>query len=165
MTARVCVIGVDPGPRPGIALLTPTSSSGVRFEVVQCSAGAAVFLVTQLAAHAEFPVLLAVERFVVRGRAGCSSSPQAGQTTRDLIGALTDLQGRRTSGVTRVVLRSASEVKPWSSDERLAAVGLLDATKGMPHARDGCRHALFSAVHDCGFPDPLSTRYRSPTGA
>jgi hypothetical protein len=47
-------------------------------------------------------------------------------------------------------------VKPWATDERLEAAGLLDLTKGMRHARDAARHALFTAVKDGGVPDPLS---------
>jgi hypothetical protein len=52
-------------------------------------------------------------------------------------------------------------VKPWATDERLAAAGLLDPTKGMRHARDAARHALFCAVRDFGLPDPLSAKART----
>jgi hypothetical protein len=56
------------------------------------------------------------------------------------------------------VTRTAALVKPWATDKRLVAAGLLDITRGLPHARDGARHALFSAHHDSGAPDPLSSR-------
>jgi hypothetical protein len=57
-----------------------------------------------------------------------------------------------------VFLRNASLVKTWATDKRLAAAGLLDATKGMQHARDASRHALYAAVHTGMARDPLSTK-------
>jgi hypothetical protein len=56
-------------------------------------------------------------------------------------------------------------VKPWATDERLEAAGLLDLTKGMRHARDAARHALFTAVKDGGVPDPLSKHAHEVVGA
>jgi hypothetical protein len=49
-------------------------------------------------------------------------------------------------------------VKPWATDTRLAAAGLMEPTTGMRHARDAARHALFAAVKTYGLPDPLSAR-------
>jgi hypothetical protein len=56
--------------------------------------------------------------------------------------------------------RTASQVKLWGTDGRLARAGLADVTNpaAMRHARDGQRHGLFCAVHDCGLPDPLSRK-------
>jgi hypothetical protein len=57
--------------------------------------------------------------------------------------------------------RTASQVKLWATDERLTRAGLADASSPAAmknHARDGQRHGLFSAVHDCGLPDPLSRK-------
>lgn len=150
------IIGVDPGETTGIALL-----QAGRIEVVQCSPGAVLSIVGALSKNATewtAGLVIAVERFVVSTRAGRSASPKAGATTRALITALTDAHDPQI-GV-RVLLRSASEVKPWATDARLKAAGLIDVCKGMPHARDGARHALFAAVHDCGIPDPLSKRAR-----
>jgi hypothetical protein len=93
--------------------------------------------------------LLAVEQFVVGNRAAKSSSAHAGRVTRALIAELHDL------GVP-AFLRNASLVKTWATDRRLEAGGLLASTKGMGHARDASRHALYAAVH-CGYTtDPLS---------
>jgi hypothetical protein len=85
--------------------------------------------------------------------------------TRDLIGTLQEVweehdstaEGRRGA---RWFQRPAAHVKPWATDERLEAAGLLEATKGMRHARDAARHALFAACKDGGIPDPLSKRSR-----
>lgn len=158
---RPTVIGVDPGQTTGVALLVP----GRAPEVLQCSPGLVLPVVRALT-YTHGPLVLAVERFVVGARSARSSTPKAGQVTRDLIGALTDLDSVEVGGAqvtVRVVLRSAAEVKPWATDRRLDAAGLLTATKGMRHAADACRHALFAQVHDAGLPDPLSKHY--PNGA
>ena len=55
------------------------------------------------------------------------------------------------------IWRSASDVKPWARG-RLARAGLLDMTVKSVDARDAAMHALFSAVHDAGLPDPLSRK-------
>jgi hypothetical protein len=96
--------------------------------------------------------VVAVERFVVRSRAGRSSDAQAGEVTRNLIGQLSIMQGLSSI---EVFLRSASEVKPWATDKRLTAAGIEGLT-AMRHAADAARHALFAAVKDCGVRDPLS---------
>jgi hypothetical protein len=99
--------------------------------------------------------VVAMERFVVSRRAGRSKTSGAGEQARNIIGAVTSLC--QEAGVP-VVLRSASQVKAWATDNRLEAAGLLAPTRGLPHARDATRHALYAAVWDCGLPDPLSGR-------
>jgi hypothetical protein len=59
-----------------------------------------------------------------------------------------------------VFLRAAALVKPWATDRRLTAAGLLDPTAGMGHARDAARHALYAAVHLQLTTDPLSKKTR-----
>lgn len=153
------VIGIDPGPLTGMVVLRFDDEQHWRrsVDVVQCSAGVAPALFDALLmAHAEpETTTIAIERFVVGNRAARSKSASAGKITRSLI---TELRGRAAAADMRGrwLERSASEVKPWASDERLAAAGLLDATRGMTHARDAARHALFAAVRDAGLPDPLS---------
>jgi hypothetical protein len=141
------VIGVDPGQTTGICVL-----DGAYRDLVQTTPGLVLPIVRSVLFVAPDSVL-AVEKFVVGPRASRLSTPKAGQTTRELIGALVDLGNRL--GV-RVVQRSASDVKPWATDVRLKAAGIW--TKGMPHAHDAGRHALFVAVKECGLPDPLSSR-------
>ena len=152
------VIGVDPGPTPGIVALQPTQAHRVAASVIQCDRDSAVLVIRGLlsAEPGCRRLIVAVERFVVGYRAARSRTPTAGATTRDLIGALHEA----TNGLAQMQQRPAAAVKPWATDARLAAAGLLDATKGMPHARDAARHALFAAVHAHLMPDPLSKRAR-----
>ncbi|MCO7195041.1 hypothetical protein [Pseudonocardia sp. McavD-2-B] len=147
---RLAVIGVDPGPTPGIVLLWPHRAP----DVVQCSAGALCTVVVAMLEETD-ESLLAVEEFVVGARAARSSSASAGTRTRDVIGALARLAEDQNVPIRRY---RAADVKPWATDRRLAAAGLVEATKGMRHARDAARHALYAAVRDGGHPDPLSTR-------
>lgn len=149
------VVGVDPGPVTGLAVIGPHT----RHEVAQCSPGAVVALIGALVGELpeDVPVLIAVERFVVGPRAARSATPTAGRIARGVVEDVARAFKPCSAPTgTRVIERSAVDVKPWATDLRLAAAGLLDPTKGMPHARDACRHALYAAVRDGGLPDPLS---------
>jgi hypothetical protein len=158
------VIGVDPGRTTGICVLGlgPAFDNAAPWidehpQLLQCTPGAVSLIVrAYLARIGTGDAVLAIERFVVGPRASRSSSAKTGETTRELIGALVDLGARLD---VRVVQRSASEVKPWATNKRLEAAGLL--VKGMPHAQDAGRHALYAAVKDAGLPDPLSRTTRS----
>lgn len=60
-----------------------------------------------------------------------------------------------------VTARTALAVKQWATDDRLEKAGIAAVTNAAAmknHARDGGRHGLFTAVQDCGLPDPLSRR-------
>lgn len=170
--ARPMVVGVDPGPTPGVAVLWP---SGTPESLQVSSPERALAVVRMLVAEAPVDILpietagpeplarrrcvLAVERFVVGKRASRSKTSKAGETTRNLVGALEALAAEL---VVPIRLRSASEVKTWAlagSPNRIARAGL--APDGMTHAKSAAWHALFAAVHDCGFPDPLSKAARS----
>lgn len=144
------VIGVDPGPVPGLVVL---GRAGVRPAVVQCTDSIAAVILDGLIGDAE--CIVAIEEFVVGPRAARSSSPGAGRNTRDLIGALAQTAADRGALVARY---RAADVMPWATDRRLDAAGLLDATKGMRHARAAARHALYAAVRVGGHPDPLAPR-------
>lgn len=145
----IFVVGIDPGLTTGIARLDLSTGE---LELLQCTPGLVLPLVRELCVGSDV-LVLAVERFVVGPRAARSSTPKAGAVTRELIGALLS-EGEHLAD--RVVLRSASEVKPWATDARLKAAGITQ--RGMPHALDAAKHALFAAVADCGIPDPLSRR-------
>src|SRR5690606_15573006 len=95
--------------------------------------------------------ILAVEKFVVGRRAARSATAKAGEITRNLIGELQALDEAAH-------LRPATQVKAWATDKRLEAAGLLDKTKGMPHARDAARRELYAAVHGGGWRAPLSKK-------
>lgn len=149
------VFGIDPGPVPGIVQLRIAERQIAQAGVVQCDRFLAPDVLEGLltAAAARPPTIVAIERFVVGRRAGRSATAKAGEQTRQLIGELNGVCLGLDN--VRVLQRSASTVKPWATDERLDAAGLLDATKGMRHARDAARHALFAAVRDGGLSDPL----------
>lgn len=155
---RLFVCGVDPGETSGVVALSYLDGVLLTAQAFQCNAASTEWLVLALLDNTEGwaeDVVLAVERFVVGPRAARSRTAKAGATTRDLVGRLT-----APDAGWRTVARSASEVKPWSSDERLEAATLLAPTKEMRHARDAARHALFAAVADGGIPDPLSRAAR-----
>lgn len=161
---RTYILGVDPGRTTGIAALSLFDGELTHHCLIQCSHDAVNWLVaTMLDSKPEQlttdRLVLAVEQFVVRRRAGQSGDAAAGLITRNMIGQLTSIGPVHGAAV---YLRSASEVKPWSTDRRLAAAG-LNISSAMRHAGDAARHALFAAVHDCGLPDPLSTRNRRKT--
>ncbi len=157
MTTRV--IGVDPGPVPGIVVLDIWETAVIgRVEAIQCTHGAACELVEALLMDQVETSLVATERFVTRGRAN-----KAQTITRDLVGQLQQavrIQHHSYNGSpVHCLERNASQIKAWATDARLEAAGLLEVTKGMRHARDAARHALFAAVRDAGLPDPLSSSF------
>lgn len=161
-TILVRVVGVDPGPTPGVAVRSVVAGlAEVQSAVFQCDRESVHWLVAKLLGAAPVGArrVLAVERYVVGMRSANLRGAAASGVTRDMVGALTAL-GRDLPGVL-VVQRSAGEVMPWASDRRLTAANLLAVTKGMPHARAASRHALFAAVHDARLPDPLA-KVRAP---
>jgi hypothetical protein len=158
-------IGIDPGPTTGIAVLrwtcwpargdNPPRSGLTGRRVLQCDQGtAALVVVALLDRHRDGTVHAAVEKFITGPRAAHLQHAE-GEATADLAATLASLIERRGR---RVARRSAAEVKPWATDDRITAAGLADLTKGMPHARDACRHALYAGVRDARMPDPLSIR-------
>ena len=159
MTDYTTVIGVDVGPIPGIVVLGFKDHRLIGPGVVQTSANLAPEIVSWMLDHTTRfrggKIVVQAEKFVVGHRSARSSSAGAGQITRDLIGELR----RVTAGQCPFVQHSAAMVKPWATDARLEAAGLLDATKGMRHARDGARHALYAACKYGGIPDPLGKRW------
>lgn len=140
------VIGIDPGPIPGVTRLRLDDGRLTGAEVLQCTASALYDVLRGL--DFEGRAVIAAERYVDRGRTNAAQA-----LTRDQVGALEQLYpGAR--------LRTAAQVKPWATNDRLNAAGLLDLCTGMRHARDSARHALFTAVRDLNLTDPLSKEYR-----
>ena len=157
--AAAFVIGIDPGPSTGIAVLdltVPVLAAGA--EAFQVNASAACWLLQQILG----PSGLAARRVTVRGGIegfapghGAGSVMRAGRLTRDQVRELEDTAGQ--AGVP-LVTRYMGRVRPWATDKRLEAAGLLALTAGGNHCRAAMRHAIYCATHDCGYPDPLSRR-------
>lgn len=147
------VIGCDPGPCTGLAVLRYPGKPSV----FQCDADSARDLFWYLKTEGlgtdgwRADVVLAGEEF--RAGRGPGARMSTGKVTRDLITEL-DALGKWH-------WRAAGQVKPWSTDRRLEAAGLLKLTEGNTHSRDACRHALYAAVWDGGMPDPLSRKART----
>ncbi len=155
------VIGIDPGPVVGIVRLRVDYDSDPyslrEVEAVQATHGLVLEVLEALNRSA--PAAVAVERFIVGPRSARSSTPTGGAAAREVIELVRDWA--TSALLPAVYTRSAAEVKPWATDARLAAAGLLEPTIGMRHARDAARHALFCAVKAYSLPDPLSTRARA----
>lgn len=158
----IVAIGMDPGPTPGLVRLTYAEQRLISVEVVQCTANVwARILALWLPANpleGRDEIYFQGEKFVVGRSAYRSGSP--GAQTRDMVGESIQV----CSGLAVTTLRSASVTKAWATDKRLTAAGLLDKTKGMTHARDAARHALYTAVAEGKVPDPLSRKARRTDG-
>lgn len=155
----IVAVGMDPGPKPGLVKLGYSDGALIGVHVVQCSADIALdILELMLHTPATFETYFGVERYVDRQH-GRSGAP--GQRTRDMVGSAVVLA---TANGAMVTQRNASKVKAWATDDRLDKAGLMEPTKGMPHARDGARHALYTAVHDGKILDPYSKRARRTDG-
>lgn len=150
------VVGVDPGPVPGIAVLSwePGGKPMWRVYQVAASSPSLVYEETRRLLDRwleQEGVSLAAESYVVSARSARTADRGAQQTTNDLAALLRHAGAR---------MRPPSEVKPWATDARLKSAG-ADILQQMRHARDAARHALYSACRDRGLPDPLSRAYRS----
>jgi hypothetical protein len=165
LPAPPAIIGVDPGPIPGVVLIRP--GPPLVLSAFQCDSASVLWLIRALLHRSPYAsrTILAVERYVVGTRAGRLATPQASALTRNIVGAVvaigTDQEGLRGEQSVSVVQRSASEVMTWASDKRLSTVGLYRITAQMQHARAAARHALFAAVRDGGMRDPLSKDWPS----
>jgi hypothetical protein len=156
----IIVIGVDPGPRPGIVGLrySPQRIRTAAPAIIQCSLNVALTCIQAIIPGDVKRIYLSYEPFVIGARSAKVSTPAASGATARFCGALQAL----AYSDNRIVLRNhqASAVKPWGSEERLERAGLLQMVKGMTHARDGAKQALYCASHDAGVPDPLSRRHK-----
>lgn len=148
----IVVIGVDPGATTGIALLDTTEPTNP--VLIQTSPDAVITIVNALVDRTQGQhgtvAGVAIERFVRGPRSGKLGTPKGAAIAQDIITQLSHLVG--AWGVP-TYLRSAAEVKPWATDARIRK---LTEHRGMPHALDALRHAMFCAVRDFGMPDPLS---------
>jgi hypothetical protein len=151
-------LGIDPGPSTGFMLLNLTAPGkpGDSAEFFQTGARSAPWLLRQLLREhtgSGQAGRCGIEAFAP-GR-GPGARMGTGKVTRDLVEELAACCAEY--GVP-VRARNASVVKAWDGPDgkRLEAAGLLALTPGSTHARDAGKHALYTAVWDCGYPDPLS---------
>lgn len=132
------IVGVDPGPEPGVYLLTVVDGGIVASGEISLSADS---LLEGLRAIAGVPYW-AVERYTIRPNTGRMAG-QAVQTrtvaqaeaVRDTV---TYLPGTRV-----VQFIGPSQVKPWATDARLKEFGIKASSR---HHRDAARHALYMGV-------------------
>jgi hypothetical protein len=156
--SRVLVVGVDPGQVTGIVALPYLDGRQLTPMVLQCDHYSAVPLVEAILRSgwhrpADSRLVLVVEQFVVSTRAAKSGTAEAGRITRAMIADLDALEP--------VLTQTAGQVKPWATDRRLAAAGLLTPTSKLPHARDAARHALYAGVVKHLVRDPMSAAHQA----
>jgi hypothetical protein len=155
------VLGADPGPTTGLILAAWDTD---RLVLVECLAlectGAMAPKLLDVLLRTPYGVMArraGGEAFVTRARSqslrGASASGMA-----TIIGELSSVA--EAHGLT-MALRSAGLVKPWATDKRLAAAGLIEPTEKFTDSRDAARHMLFCAVHDCGLPVPGGQEWRA----
>ena len=144
------VIGVDPGPTTGMCRMD--TGSNYPWSVRQMPA-VEVVEVLRLWSWDPVPHVLAVERYHVSTRSARNAHPRAQAIAMRV--QYDCEQWARENGI-HVSLRYPADVKNWATDARLIAAGLLSITKGLPHARDAARHALYEAVRAGYMSDPLS---------
>lgn len=162
----IVVIGMDPGPTPGLVkLIYGDTHRLLDVAVVQCTANQALDVLQMwLRPLSEnnrtvgrgtplVRVYFQGEKFVIGPKSYRSGS--AGARTRELAGSASVLA---TTHGAYVNDRDASTAKTWATNARLEKAGLYAPTAGMVHARDAARHALYTACKDALIPDPLSRK-------
>lgn len=159
------IIGIDPGPATGICILGATGGETQYAQISYPLVCNTLELLVDTWRANGFVVHGATEKYVVGFRSARTSGAGANKITREVDAAVQILfpvtERDESGGIRRGVIhrRNASTVKQWATDKRLEAAG-LEAPRGMRHAKDAARHALYCAVHDLGVPDPLSKRER-----
>lgn len=167
-SSHVVVLGIDPGQTTGIAVLgceLPAGDQQVRWSwpvLVQSSPGGVVSILEMFIERVRDQnghlAAVAIEQFVTGPRSAKLATPRGAQAARELIGSVWSLAQAKS---VPSFLNSAGAVKPWATDNRLDALRRRSGApvqRGMPHATDALRHALFVGVRYAGMTDPLSRR-------
>ena len=139
----ITIIGIDPGPRPGIVQIAVQNKEifahykHVGFtDETPGNEWAKVLSLADEVALEEFIITPGTVRKTRKGS----------HQTLDQIGLIKD--ACRALNI-KLVTRSAGQVKPWATDRRLEDWGLSAYTG---HHRDAARHALFHAVYSDRLP-------------
>ena len=154
-------LGIDPGPHTGLyaAWWDPQDWALEHCIARECAAAdAAAALHEMLHGHdGGWPVHTAgIEAFVARRK----SVKLHGVRANHVVVQVAELTGVLAGYGIPVIARPAGMVKPWATDKRLEAAGLLKLAGSSPHVKDAGRHLLFSACQ-AGLPDPLSAIART----
>lgn len=145
-------LGIDVGPHTGFfaAWWIPGTWKLQYALAFECSAAMAPAMLRALLAH-RLPRMAGIEAFIARGK----SVKLQGVRTAQVMSQVGELRTVLDYHGVPVIARPAGTVKPWATDKRLEAAGLLRLAGTSPHIRDAGRHMLFSACQ-AGLPDPLS---------
>ena len=135
MGGQARIVGIDPGPAPGLVVLT--TYDGRITAVTKLDGPALDFrgLDEQLAQSS----VVSMERFVI-GR-GTARKTKAG--TEKTLAQIAEVRALCVRMGARLVQFPAGVVKPWATDNRLRAYGCYVTGD---HDRDAVRHALYAAV-------------------
>lgn len=158
---NLVVIGVDPGVTTGLCRWEPHQDFPLEHtkpELAQTTPSATVTLIDAwlnlrpTGSH----VLVAIEAFMLGKYSTRSGDPEAPRITQALIADITSMVEDFPHGEVSLHPRAAAHVKPWATNARLDAAGLLKVSSAYPkHARDALRHGLYSACKDGGLRDPF----------
>lgn len=129
------IIGIDPGPKPGLVVLHVCDEHIVRVTKLDGPALDFRGLDEQLTKAA----LVSMERFVL-GR-GTTRRTKAGSL--ETLAYIEQVRAWAHAAGVRLVEYPAGVVKPWATDDRLRAFGCYVTGN---HYRDAVRHALYAAV-------------------
>lgn len=153
-------LGIDTGPHTGVFAAWWSREDWKLLDVLafECAAAMAVpMLRYSVLGQSSRPVQLAgIEAFVARSKAVRLAGVRIAAMHAQQAEIRRELAGR---GI-YVAARPAGTVKPWATDKRLEAAGLLKLAGTSPHIRDAGRHMLFGACQ-AGLPDPLSAIART----
>jgi hypothetical protein len=154
------VIGMDPGPGTGIGLLRREPwplTAGSSARAFQANLASAPWLLRAILNEIEGSCRAGRVRGGIEGFAPGHGAGAAkhGSTVSRQVEELAEICAE--FGVP-LQARHAALAKNWATDTRLKKAGLYDITAGGTHSRDSMRHALMTAVQDCGWLDPLSKR-------
>ena len=151
----ISVIGCDPGPTTGLSFLDYAGGCLIGWTVLQADGNSAPGVLSAILAQGYADPGRIGKRYAqvepfITGQGAGTRGPKADYTRQEAFKLLELLQMWGYA----VQLRKAADVKPWASDKRLNAAGILRPPENR-HGNDASRHAIFCAAHDARMPDPL----------
>lgn len=152
----LAALGIDTGPHTGFfAAWWSRATWELQYALAfECAAVMAPSMLRVLMEVPAVPMVkvAGIEAFTARGR----SQRLAGVRIAAMHAEQHELLAVLNHCGVHCLARPAGTVKPWATDKRLEAAGLLKLAGTSPHIRDAGRHMLFSACQ-AGLPDPLSS--------